>query len=238
MKVSKFALVICAALAGAGGALTETACSSSSNGSSSGGSGSSSGGGSDAAADTSMEQGDTGMEVDSGSGSGSGSSSGGGSPDCGSIPGLHPNPAGDIFCGYGAADGGTLDCLTGQQCCLGGSIGGGQFAAEECSTWTTDGSGCNNPDGGGLGITCNQTSDCTANGPDAGYASCCLVGASEATVPGCGYPKAKNGSSVICETTASCQSGEIQICSSQSDCPSGKTCTAGKWKLYQLGFCL
>ena len=238
MKVSKFALVICAALAGAGGALTETACSSSSNGSSSGGSSGSSSGGSDAAADTSMEQGDTGMEVDSGSGSGS--SSGGGGPDCGSIPHQHQNAAGDIFCGYGA-DGGTFDCLTGQQCCLGGKVGN-NFLPQDCVAWSAAGDGCDNPPadagGGAVGIPCNQVSDCTANAPDAGYASCCLQGASEMTVAGCGYPKAKNGSAIACETTATCAAGDIQICSSQTDCPSGKTCMYGKWKLYQLGFCL
>jgi hypothetical protein len=47
----------------------------------------------------------------------------------------------------------------------------------------------------------------------------------------------------VCEGTAggttatACAAGETQVCSSQADCPTGTTCTAGKWKLYQLGFC-
>jgi hypothetical protein len=28
------------------------------------------------------------------------------------------------------------------------------------------------------------------------------------------------------------------MCSQQSDCPSGTTCTAGRWKIYEVGFCL
>ncbi len=44
----------------------------------------------------------------------------------------------------------------------------------------------------GIGIACNQNSDCTSNGQAAG-GSCCLVGASVSTVAGCNYPKAKNG---------------------------------------------
>ncbi len=234
MKVSKFALVICAALAGTGGALTETACSSSSNGSSSGGSGSGSGGGSDASMD-SASTGDTGMEEDTGTSSGGGD--GGAGVDCGSIPSLHANTPGDIYCGYGAPDGGDLDCLTGSMCCLGGSIGGGQYAPQVCGTWNAAGSGCTNPDGGGIGIACNQISDCTANS-DAGFGACCLQGGSEAMVAGCGYPKAKDGNAIACESTATCAIGEIPICSSQADCPSGTTCTAGKWKIYQIGFCL
>ncbi len=235
MKVSKFALVICAALAGAGGALTETACSSSSNSpSSSGGSGSGSGGTMDSGADTAME-GDGAMGTDSGSSSGG--MDGGSGVDCGKIPGLHPNPAGDIYCGYGA-DGGALDCLTGTQCCLGGAIGGMMYDPQVCSAWTADGTGCDNPDGGGIGIACNQVSDCTSNSPDGGFAVCCLQGAQVAMVPGCGYPKAKYGSAIACETATTCAAGETPICSTQADCPSGTTCTAGKWKLYQIGFCL
>jgi hypothetical protein len=171
-------------------------------------------------------------------------------PDCGKLPSLHANPAGDIYCGYGA-DGGEIDCLTGMECCLGGSIGGGMYAPQECATWSGTGAGCMNPapvDGGAstaIGIACNQVSDCTTNGMSSATA-CCLQGASAAPVAGCGYTKAKDGTAIVCEVgtasadggAATCAAGETQVCSTQADCPAGTTCTAGKWKIYDLGFCL
>jgi hypothetical protein len=60
-------------------------------------------------------------------------------------------------------------------------------------------------------------------------------------VAGCGYDKSTQGTAIKCETAANgaCTgSTDIQICSQQSDCPNGKTCTASKWKIYQVGFCL
>jgi len=195
-----------------------------------------------------------------GSGSSGGSSSSGGSVggddagdldagvDCGPIPTLHENPAGDIYCGLGA-DGGSLDCLASAgdgMCCLGGLIGNGVYAPEVCSPNAMVGCPNGGEDAGGtpaIPIQCNQVSDCTANGFQ-GASACCLQGASApAIVPGCGYPKAKGGTAIVCEgsgggPSTSCAAGEIQICSSDADCPSGTTCTPGKWKIFQLGFCL
>jgi hypothetical protein len=141
----------------------------------------------------------------------------------------------------------------GQECCLGGSIGGGNFAPQECATYGTT---CTN--GGGadastneqaIAIACNQVSDCVANGKT-GATACCLQGAkctSGYTCTGspgaCPYPKYSDGVAIVCEgtgggtTATACAAGETQVCSSQADCPTGTTCTPGKWKLYQLGFC-
>ena len=242
MKFSKLALVLGATLSLAGGLAFGTACSSSSGsgGGSGGGSGSSSGG---SAADSGMGA-DVTMNEDGGTDSGNETDTGSvNGPDCGKIPSLHANPAGDVYCGYGA-DGGTIDCLTGTQCCLGGSIGGGMYDPQVCSNWNALGTGCDNPDGGGIGIACNQISDCTANGM-ANATACCLQGASAAPVTGCGYDKAKNGTAIVCEGNGdggtgatACAVGETQICSSNADCPTGTTCQAGKWKIYQVGFCL
>jgi hypothetical protein len=159
--------------------------------------------------------------------------------NCGSTPTLHQDEAGTIFCGFGFEAGADLLCPTGQQCCLGGPLDAGGFAAQQC---TPSGSACTNPPGGGaIPIECGQSSDCTANGEPGNV--CCLQGATgPALVAGCGYYRATHGTAVVCELPAtaggSCAPGETQICSTQSDCPAGTTCTPMKWKIFQLGFCL
>jgi hypothetical protein len=152
---------------------------------------------------------------------------------CGSTPTLHDTTAGSIYCDS------MLTCSGRQQCCLGGALGGGTYAADSC---TPLGSGCSNggnPDAGGspgIPIECEQVADCRANGV-AGAASCCLQSATTPADPaGCSYPRATLGSAIVCETSA-CADGETTVCSSQADCPAGTTCTAGKWKILQLGFC-
>ena len=153
---------------------------------------------------------------------------------CGSTPTLHEDTAGSIYCDS------QLTCSGKTQCCLGGAIGGGQYAADSCVAL---GGSCTNggqPDAGGspgIPIACAQVADCRANGV-AGAVSCCLQSATTpANPPGCSYPRATLGSAIVCETSA-CAEGETAICSSQADCPAGKTCTPGKWKTMQLGFCL
>jgi hypothetical protein len=164
---------------------------------------------------------------------------GGAAPDCGSIPTLHVDDAGSVFCGFDA-DGGHLYCGTGQECCLGGALDldAGTFAPQQCAAF---GSACTNPVDGGLPIECGQISDCTANGKAGNV--CCLQGATAPTiVAGCGYARASHGTGIVCETpgagTNACAAGETQICSQDLDCPNGKVCTPMKWKLFQLGFCM
>jgi hypothetical protein len=153
---------------------------------------------------------------------------------CGSIPTLHEGTAGSIYCDS------QLTCSGHEQCCLGGALGGGQYAADSCVAL---GGSCSNggqPSAGGspgIPIECEQVSDCRTNGATSAV-SCCLQSATTpADPPGCSYPRATLGSSVVCETTA-CADGEATVCSSQADCPAGKTCTPGKWKTLQIGFCL
>jgi hypothetical protein len=255
MNIRTLALVLGSAAVVAASGVLATACSSST----SNPSGSSGGTDSGSHDGTSSGSSSGGNEGGSSSGSEGGSSSGGndaGGPDCGSTPALYPNEAGTIYCepAFLTDSGKGIYCPTGQQCCFGGALGGGQFAPEECaaygSTCTNGGSG----DAGGslsnpIQIECNQISDCTANG-NAGATACCLKGAKcssgfTCTSPfgACGWPKFSNGNAIVCEGTGggaatACAAGETQLCSSQADCPSGTTCTAGKWKLYDLGFCL
>jgi hypothetical protein len=172
--------------------------------------------------------------------------------DCGTTPSQHLSEAGTIFCGFG--DAGDQYCGIGEQCCLGGAVAGG-FAPDECAVY---GATCTN--GGGdagtaneqpLQIQCNQISDCRANG-NTGATACCLAGNAKcATGYTCGssqtgtcaYPKYSDGTGVVCEgdgggnTATLCQAGEIQVCTQQSDCVTGTTCTFGKWKIVNLGFC-
>lgn len=187
----------------------------------------------DTDASTSGDGGSTGK--DSGQ---AGGDSGGPTTDsgCGNAPTLHTSTAGSVFCGYPADGGSSFSCNTGEQCCLGGKVGS-SFDPEECVPF---GTACTNPVDGGVPIQCGQNSDCTANGVTG--AACCLKGSGvPALATGCTYDKASGGTAVMCEesdaATPTCAAGEVQICSSNTDCPTGKTCTPMKWKLYQVGFC-
>ncbi len=232
MKTSTLALLLGSALTIAGSGLAVTACSSSSspaekNDASSGndGSGSSSGG----------------------SGSSSGSSGGAeAGVDCGSTPSLHQSDAGTIYCGFGAGDAGELYCPPTQECCIGGGEGQDMFAPQVCQSFNTTCTNGGGPDASTneqpIPVQCAQIADCTVNGVTAATA-CCMQGAKSSTVAGCGYPKYSDGTAIICEGDAGgnptqCAAGEVQVCSSQADCPSGTTCTAGKWKILDLGFCM
>lgn len=179
---------------------------------------------------------DTGGGNDTGTNNDTGTTDGG--IDCGSIPQLRTSEAGTIFCGYLPDGGPGFNCNLGQQCCLGGSTGGGSFADQKCVGF---GAACDNPPpDAGTPIECTQNADCTANGQPSSDV-CCLQGAgAPAIVAGCGYYKSQGGKQITCEAAdaGACASGEIQVCSQQADCPTGKTCTPMKWKLYQLGFCM
>ena len=247
MRIGKFALVFGSALTVAAGGLGAVACSSSSGGGtgssgSSGGSSSSSGGGDGSGSGSS-----------SGSSGDGGSSSGSDAGTCKSIPTVHMQTAGSIYCGFAAGDaGGTLTCSTGQECCVGNSIGGGNYAPDECQTWGTD---CTNPTadagpfGAGLPVECEQTGDCTVNGGGgeggageggAGGMVCCLKGTTPTQVAGCpaGDIKASGGKGTACEVGSACSAGEVQVCGSDADCPSGMKCAGFRWKIIEMGFCM
>jgi hypothetical protein len=258
MEIRTLALVLGAAVTVVAGGVGVTACSSSSSSNNpvdSGGGGGNMDSSANNNGDSSSSMGDdTGTGTGDDGGTPTGDSGSGGGPDCGTIPGLHTSAAGSLFCGYDDA-GAHITCTTGQECCLGGSNGTtskSPFFPEECATY---GSACPNQIDGGydlaVPIACNQISDCIANGQTSATA-CCLQGATIAPVAGCGYNKAKGGSAIVCEgsgdggaaagdagtpTATACGINELQVCTGDADCPSGMTCKAGKWKIYQLGFC-
>jgi hypothetical protein len=262
MNIRSMAMVLGAAFTVAAGSMTAIGCSSS-NGGGSGTDfpGSSSGGkyqqgtGDDASTGTSSgdttgsSSGDT-TGSSSGDTTSSGASSSGTTASCKSAPSLHADPAGSIYCGFGAADGGSLTCGTGQQCCLGGKVGGA-YEPQVCGTF---GQACENPgpDAGSpaIPVQCAQVADCTANGIQ--NAACCLAGAEapapEGALPACASSglKVSGGNSIMCEVSSSpapasgapaCAAGEAQICSADSDCPTGQTCIPMRWKVIELGFC-
>lgn len=246
MSMQKLAWVMGAALAvSASGTLVmgSAACSSSSGnggGSSSGGGSGSSSGGADSSVDS--PSGDDGGTSDTGTAAdGSGSSSGGGDASaCKTPPSLHPGAAGAIFCGYGAGDAGSITCAAGQECCIGNGTSSAGYAPDECSTYGTP---CTNStiDAGGLPVECEQTSDCTVNNGDAGGYVCCLQGVTGGPQPVAGCPgdyKATGGKGVACEQATSCAAGESQVCSADTDCPTGMHCQAFRWKIIQLGYCM
>jgi hypothetical protein len=100
-----------------------------------------------------------------------------------------------------------------------------------------------NPANKGLAVPCEQPADCTANDGgvgDAGAALCCLMGTTPSQVPSCGSAdiKAMGGMGTQCVPSTTCGTGNTQLCLNQGDCPSGKTCTAFRWKIIEMGFCM
>ena len=217
-----------------------TACSSSSNsGTPSGGDG-----GNKDASSSSSGSGGSSSSGSSGSGSSGGDDGGGSSSGCKADPSLHPTMGGSIYCGY--TDAGAFNCMTGQQCCLGGKEGMG-YAPEMCAAF---GSTCTNGMGP-LPIECEQPQDCTANGKTG--AVCCLQGATApAPVAGCDAKdlKSQGGTGITCVTGGAsdaggsdaggggCAAGDLEVCEAPGDCTGGKTCTPIRWKLYEIGVCL
>jgi hypothetical protein len=132
----------------------------------------------------------------------------------------------------------NFSCDAGTECCVGGSIGGGMYAPDDCEPW---GSACTNPATKGLAVPCEQPSDCMAN-DDAGAGQiCCLMGTAPAmdVIAGCTTVlKASGGSGTKCMTATSCGNGNTQLCLSNADCPMGMTCAPFHWKIIELGACM
>jgi hypothetical protein len=155
---------------------------------------------------------------------------------CQSDPKLHQADAGSIYCGFDDA-GNNFSCPTGMECCIGGSLGrDAGFAPDECAPW---GTACMNPANKGLAVPCEQPSDCAANDGGTGNL-CCLMGTTPSQVVGCGAAdiKASGGTGTQCVQGATCGAGNTQLCLQSGDCPTGMTCTAFRWKIIEMGFCM
>ncbi len=229
------------------------------------------GGGLDAThhGDGAVAAGDGGKHGDGG-GAG-GSSSGGPTADCGPPPLPLPSAGGDAgadggeggieggggpvglppgttFCAISSA--GELDCPTGDECCLGGSVSVGVQAPAECAVF---GAPCTNGSaeaGAGIPaapIECARVLDCRANGL-AGATACCLHGASQ--MQGCAFPFFTGGGSILCEGggdggtvpvgdggVTPCAISETQVCETAADCPAPAKCVAATWRGRPFGVC-
>lgn len=239
MKIRNLALVLGAAFTVAAGGFAATACSSNNPAVTGGGYDS----GTVRDSSTGNDSGNTGN--DSGM---MGSDAGDGGNSCGSTPSLKPGDGGSIYCPF-AADAGQyvtcsssgfchLDCPTATTYCC---IGGGTSPNYYTSACQTIGQACDNPPEdaghGGRPVQCEEAADC--QGGDAGAMICCGTGGLPAQDPTCGYYKESPGfKATTCTTGTTCPSGQFQICSTDAECGSGKTCTPFKALGVQLGFCM
>jgi len=238
MKIRNLALVLGAAFTVAAGGFAATACSSNSPAVTGGGYDS----GTVRDSSTGNDSGNTGND------SGMMGDDGGTGVDCGKTPELRPGDGGTIYCPF-AADAGQyvtcsssgfchLDCPTATTYCC---IGGGTSPNYYTSACQTIGQACDNPPAdaghGGRPVQCEEAADC--QGGDAGAMICCATGGLPAQVPGCSYAKESPGfKATTCVSGTTCPSGQFQVCSTNAECGSGKTCQVFKALGVDLGYCM
>jgi hypothetical protein len=170
-----------------------------------------------------------------------------GADSCGSSPSIHAGEAdGGIYCPFGpeneaGTEQTTLYCGSGgspaKLCCIGGELASGSYppsnCAASCSFQATSG---------------NTTIQCEDPNTDCPSGNICCGGAEKTIeqVEGCGYYKLSDWVYTKCESAKTCAASatapatgaEFQVCASQAECPSGKTCTPFKAKGIDLGFCM
>jgi hypothetical protein len=145
--------------------------------------------------------------------------------DCKKVPANAPfTTDSGPFCPFGG-DGSTFaPCNTGEHCCL-PSTGSSTCSGTAC-VFSNDAS--TNSD-----FQCNETNDCNA-----GEVCCENAGSEVQQDPGCttyDYVSKQHGTSCV---STSCPSGQAQVCGSDSDCPTGKTCFPTNTKAIWLGVCI
>lgn len=152
-----------------------------------------------------------------------------GAPDCSAAPTLRQNAA--VFC-FNAGQ-----CKPGEAgiCCADAKGSDGKFLPPKCAEAAEATTGyevgsCEFAEGsGGREWHCTESAHC----PNAGE-SCCVIGGTEGTprafpdsnFPGCGtYFNGDQGRNVggsRCKT--GCEAGELTLCSSDAECPTGTAC--------------
>jgi len=147
--------------------------------------------------------------------------------DCKNVPDGAPfTTDSGPFCPF-QGDGSTFtSCLGTEHCCL---------PAKGNSTCTPNGTACvfaadaaTNSD-----FQCDETNDCTT-----GQVCCENAGALIQQDPGCTmYDFVSGQKGTSCVQTA-CPQGQGQVCGSNADCPTGKTCFPVNTKAMWLGVCV
>jgi hypothetical protein len=176
---------------------------------------------------------DCGMGSSSGTGSSPGSGDGGTTTCYKPPPVVYPELTAGVYCPFSAADGGmNVTCAAGQACCVPAESAGVPSA---CISGTT----C--PVTGSVVVQCEGAPDCAAMPGTV----CCGAGiiAEQAPQPGCAagggttpaysYVTGFKGSSC----TAGCAANTFQICSQDSECPSGDSCFPVAPHGIDLGYC-
>ncbi len=179
---------------------------------------------------TSQDSGvDTGRESDSGTADSSSPQDSGtpgdsGTADCGSFPTLHPESMPGVYCPFSGNP--SITCMAYQECC---ETPAGAGSPSTCEMF---GSTC--PVANSITWECEDPIACMGN-PGAAGPVCCGQGSVQLD-SNCGYHYGSGFMGTVC--AASCAAGEVTICETQSECPSGTTCTPFKTKGLQIGACL
>jgi hypothetical protein len=144
-----------------------------------------------------------------------------GAPDCGRAPPtFHPVDAGTgPYCPHsGVGDAGNNTCPVGETCCEHAADAGQPSSCQAAACAASDTS-----------WACQDPNNC------GGGQVCCAIAASAGQDPGCSFYFLSKFKGTACRTA--CATGELTVCESDAQCPSGKTCQNVTAKGGSFGFC-
>ncbi len=155
--------------------------------------------------------------------SGSAGTAGGAGAGCPSPSQLHPAPSGTtvtLSCPFSGVDGGAaVSCQPeSQHCCQSGSTGGCQPLATACASSAVDWQ-CADP-----------AADCQGGIPCCGTGTLVLGASAQCANIASGFKGT--------HCAAACTAGEIVMCTSSSECPTGMTCIPFLTHGNQVGGCM
>ena len=146
-----------------------------------------------------------------------------GAPDCGRAPPtFHPVDADTgPYCPFSAvtgSDAGNKTCATGEKCCEHQADAGQPSSCQAAACAPTD-----------TAWECQDPNNCT------GGQVCCAIAASAGQDPGCSFYFLSKFKGTACRTA--CATGELTVCESDGQCPTGQTCQNVTAKGGSFGFC-
>ena len=146
---------------------------------------------------------------------------GAGAPDCGRAPPtFHPVDAGTgPYCPHSAVgDAGNTTCSVGEKCC--------EHAADAGQPSSCQAAACAAKD---IAWECQDPNNC------GGGQVCCAIAAAPGQDPGCSFYFLSKFRGTACRTA--CATGELTVCESDGQCPTGQTCQNVTAKGGSFGFC-